>query len=197
LREPPSRELRSAAIHSAAQSSSIEARAARVAALDTAFSVDPTIKKNIYSGDDGEGKYDDTSNEGNKDKDREDDGDEVSGGDDEDTDNGREVGKDEDYVAEDDIDDDNNFYKSSLFDDDDNNSIDDAKYCVPLARGASVGCKPKRSCLDKPNTDGMSEQEAEEVLGKWEKDWKKAQDQERRKSACVITLVFCLICFEP
>jgi hypothetical protein len=30
----------------------------------------------------------------------------------------------------------------------------------------------------------MSEQEAEEALGKWEKDWKKSQDRDRRKSAC-------------
>jgi hypothetical protein len=29
----------------------------------------------------------------------------------------------------------------------------------------------------------MSEQEAEEALGKWEKDWKKEQDRDRRKSA--------------
>ncbi len=67
----------------------------------SAFSVYPTIKEIIHSGDNGEGKYDDTSNEGNKDKDRENDRDEVSGGNDEDADKGREVDKDEDYVAKD------------------------------------------------------------------------------------------------
>ncbi len=87
MREPPSRELRSAT-RSATQSSSIEARAARIAALDNAFSIDPTIKEIIYSGDDGEGKYDDTSNDGDKDKDREDNGDEE-GGNDEDEDKDR------------------------------------------------------------------------------------------------------------
>ena len=74
----------------------------------------------------------------------------------------------------DDEDDDDNFYKSSLFDDDDNDSIDNAKYCVPLVRGAGAGHKPKSGCPDKPNTDGMSEKEKEEALGKWEKDWKRA-----------------------
>ncbi len=29
----------------------------------------------------------------------------------------------------------------------------------------------------------MSEQEAEEALGKWEKDWKRARDRDRRKNA--------------
>jgi hypothetical protein len=110
----------------AAQSSSIEARAARVAALGTAFFVDPSINEIIYSGDNGEGKYDDTSDDGGKDKDREDNGDEVSGGDDEEADNGRDVDKDEDYVSKDNNDDDDDIYKSSLFDDDKNNSIDDA-----------------------------------------------------------------------
>jgi hypothetical protein len=71
-----------------------------------------------------------------------------------------------------------------LFDDDDDDSIDDAKYRVPLVRGASAGRKPKSGCPDKPNTDGMSEKEKEEVLGKWEKDWKRAQDRDRRRSAC-------------
>ncbi len=94
-RELPSRELHSAT-HSATQSSSIEARAARVAALDNAFFIDPTIEEIIYSGDNGEGKYDDTSNDGNKERDREDDRDEE-GGDDKDEDNNREVDKDEDY----------------------------------------------------------------------------------------------------
>ncbi len=52
-----------------------------------------------------------------------------------------------------------------------------------MARGAGAGHKPKSGSPDKPNTDGMSEQEAEEALGKWEKDWKKAQDRDRRKTA--------------
>ncbi len=66
----------------------------------------------------------------------------MSGGNDEDADMGREVDKDEDYVAEDDNDDDDNFYKSSLFDDDDNDSVDDAKYHVPSAKSAGAGRKP-------------------------------------------------------
>ena len=110
----------------------------------------------MYSGDDGEGKYDDTSNEGNKDKDREDNRDEVSGGNDEDADKGREIDKDEDYVAKDNDDDDNNFYKSSLFDDNVKDSFNNAKYRVLSARGAGAGCKPKSGHPDKPNTDGMS-----------------------------------------
>ncbi len=59
-----------------------------------------------------------------------------------------------------------------MFDDNDDDSIDDAKYCVPLTRGAGAGRKPKSGRPDKPNTDGMSEQEAEEALSKLEKDWK-------------------------
>jgi hypothetical protein len=90
-----------------------------------------------------------------------------------------------------------------LFDNDDDNSIDDRKYRVPSARGSGAGCKPKSGCPDKPNTVGMSEQEAEEVLSKWEKDWKKAQDRDRRKSAheevdnTIAYTVLCLICLEP
>ncbi len=53
-----------------------------------------------------------------------------------------------------------------------------------MVRGAGAGCKPKNGHLDKPNIDGMSEQEAEEALAKWEKDWKRVQDRDRRKSAC-------------
>ncbi len=180
-REPPSRESSSATTRSAAQSSCIEARAARVAALDSAFTVDPTIKEIICS-DNGEGKYDDTGNEGDKDKDREDDRNNAIGGNE-----GSDVDKDEDYVATEDIydneDDDDNFYKSSLFDDNDDDSIDDAKYRVPSVRGAGAGRKPKRGCPDKPNTDGMSEKEKEEALGKWEKGWKRARDRVRRRSA--------------
>jgi hypothetical protein len=179
LREPPSRESCSAATCSVARSSRIEARAARIAALDSAFTIDPTVEEIIYS-DNGEGKYDDTSNEG--DKDREEDGNNDAIGGNEDS----EVDKDEDYVADFNDghdDDDDNFYKSSLFDDDDDNSVEDAKYHVPFVRGAGAGRKPKSGRLDKPNTDGMSEKEKEEALGKWEKDWKRAQDRDRRKSA--------------
>jgi hypothetical protein len=102
LRELPSRELRSAT-----HSSIIEARAVRNAALGNAFSFDSTIREIEYSGDDKEGKYDDTSNDGNKDKDGEDNRDEE-GGNDEDKDKDREDDKDEDDDAEDNNDDDNN-----------------------------------------------------------------------------------------
>ncbi len=103
LREPPSRESCSATTCSAAQSSCIEARAARIAALDNAFTVDPTVEEIIYS-DNGEGKYNDTSDEGDKDKDREDDGNDAIGGNE-----GSEVDNDEDYVVnfKDDDEDDN------------------------------------------------------------------------------------------
>jgi hypothetical protein len=181
LRELPSRESCSAATRSAAQSSRIEARAAHVAALDSAFTVDPTVEEIIYS-DVGEEKYDDTSNEGNIDKDREDDGNDAIG-----SNEGSEVDKDEDYVVAEDIgtneDDDDDFYKSSLFDNNDNDSINDTKYRVPSVRGAGAGCKPKSGRPDKPNTDGMSEKEKEEALGKWEKVWKRERDRDRRKSA--------------
>ncbi len=70
-----------------------------------------------------------------------------------------------------------------MFDDDDDNSIGNTKYHVPLAKGAGAGLKPKIGRPDKPNTDGMSEQETEEVLSKWEKGWKKERDKDRRKSA--------------
>jgi hypothetical protein len=94
LQEPPSRESCSATTQSApARSRHIEARAARVAALDSAFTIDPNIKEILHSND-GEWKFDDTSNEGNKDKDREEDGNYVTGGNE-----GSDVDKDEDYVA--------------------------------------------------------------------------------------------------
>ncbi len=183
MQEPPSRESCSATTQSApAQSRRIEARAAHVAALDSAFTVDPTIKEILHS-DDREWKFDDTSNEGNKDKDREDDGNYLIGGNE-----GSDVDEDEDYVAAEGIypneDEDDDFYKSSLFDDNNDDSIDNAKYRVPLVRGAGAGRKPKSGCPDKPNADGMSEKEKEEVLGKWEKDWKRARDRDRKRSAC-------------
>jgi hypothetical protein len=168
LRELPSRELRSAT-----HSSSIEARAACSAALDNSFSIDPTIEDIIYSDDDQEEKYDENSNIGNKDKDREDNRDEE-GGDDEDKDNDREDGEDEDNDAKDNDDDNFEYYKSLLFDDNYDDSIGNAKYCVPSAKGAGADRKPKIGCSDKPNTYGMS---------KWEKDWKKERDKDRRKSA--------------
>jgi hypothetical protein len=74
LREPPSRELRSATC-----SSSIEIRATGNAALDNAFSIDHTIKEIIYSDDNQEEKYDENRDDGNKDKDREDNRDEEGG----------------------------------------------------------------------------------------------------------------------
>ncbi len=70
-----------------------------------------------------------------------------------------------------------------LFDDNDEESIGNAKYCVPLAKGAGASRKPKHGCPDKPNTDGMSEKEAKEVLNQWEKGWKKERDKDRRKSS--------------
>ncbi len=76
LRELPSRELRSAT-----RSNSIEARAVCNAALDNAFSIDPTIEGIIYSDDNQEEKYDENSDDGNKDKDREDNGDEEGSND--------------------------------------------------------------------------------------------------------------------
>ncbi len=162
LREPLSREL-----HSGTRSSSIEARTARNAALDNAFSIDPTIKEIIYSNDNQEEKYDENSNNGNKDKDGEDNGDEE-GSNDEDKDKNREDDKDEDDDAKDNNDDDDKFYKKRLlFDKDDDNSIGDAKHCVPLAKGAGAGHKPKICCPNKPNTDVMMpEQVAEKVLRK-------------------------------
>jgi hypothetical protein len=134
LQEPPSRESCSATTQSApAPSRRIEARAARIAALDSAFTVDPTIEAILHS-DNGEWKFDDTRDEGNKDKDREDDGNYGIGGDE-----GSDVDEDEDYVAAegiyDDEDEDDNFYKSSLFDDNDDNSIDDAKVLCSIGKG--------------------------------------------------------------
>ncbi len=137
LREPSSRELQSATC-----SSSIETGTARNAALDNAFSIDPTIKGIIYSYDDQEDKYDENRDDGNKDKDREDGGDEE-GGNNEDKDKDREDDKDEDDDAKDNDDDNDQFYKSLLFDDDDDDSIGNVKYCIPSAKGAGAGHKPR------------------------------------------------------
>jgi hypothetical protein len=82
-----------------------------------------------------------------------------------------------------------------LFNNNNEDSIDDTKYCVSLARGSGGP--------DKPNTDDMSEDKAVEALSKWEKDWKKAHDRDRRKSAreevddTIAYTGFCLICLEP
>ncbi len=140
------------------------------------------LQEITYSDDNQEAKYDENRDDGDKDKDREDSRDEE-GGNDEDKEKDREDDKDEDNDAKDNNDDDDNFYKSLLFDDDDDNSIGNVKYRVPSARGAGAGHKPTSGCPDKAKTDGMSEQEAEEVPSKWEKDWKKAQDKDIRKSA--------------
>ncbi len=71
-----------------------------VAALDSAFTEDPTVEEMIYS-DNGEGKCDDTSDEDDIDKDREDNGNDAIG-----SNEGSEVDEDEDYVAAEYIDDD-------------------------------------------------------------------------------------------
>jgi hypothetical protein len=83
LSKQPSRELRSAT-----RSSSIEARAACNATLNNAFSIDPIIEEIMYSDDDQEEKDDEKSNDGDKDKGREVNGNEE-GNNDEDKDKDR------------------------------------------------------------------------------------------------------------
>jgi hypothetical protein len=189
---PGSRAARLAACNSIAAPGSIAARAAHNATLDNTFAINPTIDEIQYKDDvdaeDKNGNNDaDTTVQGNGDS--EDDGD---GCNDEDNANYKVNvdGNDKDEHEEegnenksDDEDDDDEFYKSSLFNDDDDDSIDDAAYCVPSAKGAGTSCKANPGHPEKPNTDGMSQKEAEEALRKLQKSWKHETDKDRRKSA--------------
>jgi hypothetical protein len=63
-------------------------------------------------------------------------------------------------------------YKSNLFASyDDNVSLGLSQYRVPSARGVGSGHQPNAGRPDKPDTAGMSEQEASFALLQWQASW--------------------------
>jgi hypothetical protein len=122
--------------------------------------------------EEGDGDNDQSGNE-NEDG-NEDDSEEEDEDDDE--------GQDEDY---DDINDED--YKGDLYDDDesDDDSLVGGKYRVPSARGKGAGRKPHPNRPPKPNTDGMTEAEAFNIIKSWESEWKRTKDKARRSAANV------------
>ena len=86
-----------------------------------------------------------------------------------------------------DNDDDNELYNGLLFydddDDDELNSLEGGKYRVPSVRGKGGGRQPNPNRPPRPNTDGMSADEAKNALDRWEKDWRSTKDKARRALA--------------
>ena len=99
------------------------------------------------------------------------------------TDNSNECGIGEEVddadESEDSGDDD---YRGDIYDDDYSDDGDDdllLQYRVPLARGKGAGRKPNAGRPPKPDTKGMSEEDAEAAVTEWEKKWKKISDAKR------------------
>jgi len=83
---------------------------------------------------------------------------------------------------------DEDFYKSNSFSDEDDVSLGLSEYCVPSARGHGSGQRPEPGRPDKPNTAGMSEQEALFALLQWQAIWKSDKDRDRRRIAQIPNL---------
>ena len=64
--------------------------------------------------------------------------------------------------------DDPDWRNSEIFNDDEDDSEGDDYYRVPSARGGGAGRKSNPGRPPKPNTDGMSPEEAAAVIDKWE-----------------------------
>jgi len=79
--------------------------------------------------------------------------------------------------------DDPDWRNSEIFNDDDEDSEGDDYYRVPSARGGGAGRKSNPGQPPKPNTDGMSPEEAAAVIDKWRLDWKRQRDLHRRTAA--------------
>ena len=79
--------------------------------------------------------------------------------------------------------DDPDWRNSEIFNDDSEDSEGDDYYRVPSARGGGSGRKSNPGRPPKPNTDGMSPEEAAAVIHKWRLDWKRQRDLHRRTAA--------------
>ncbi len=67
---------------------------------------------------------------------------------------------------------------SSLLEDD----VPYQSYCVPWVRGQGAGRKPKKGRPPCPNTDHMTEKQAEMAIKKWQVEWKQKRDKDRSKA---------------
>ena len=65
---------------------------------------------------------------------------------------------------------------SSLLEDD----VPSQSFRVPWVRGQGAGRKPNKGRPPCPNTDHMTEKQAEMAIKKWQVEWKQKQDKDRR-----------------
>jgi hypothetical protein len=86
---------------------------------------------------------------------------------------------DEDYRGD--------IYEDEYSDGEDSNDLL-LQYRVPSARGKGAGRKPNAGRPPKPDTKGMSEEDAEAAVTEWEKKWKKINDANRRTAAAAAAL---------
>ena len=80
-------------------------------------------------------------------------------------------------------------YRGDIYEDDysdDEESL--GQYRVPSARGNGAGRKPKAGRPPKPDTTGMSEEDASAALTDWAKKWKRDNDTNRRTAAAAAAL---------
>ena len=146
----------------------------------------------------GEGDGDDEDDDDNEDGDDDDDEDNDDDEDDEDDEDEDEDNDDDEEDDDDDSQDvdyvdyqtsdneDHNLYNGMLYHDDDDGDLDSlegGKYRVPSVRGKRGGRKANPNRPPRPNTDGMSAEEAKEALDHWDKDWRRTKDRARRALA--------------
>ena len=81
-------------------------------------------------------------------------------------------------------------YRGDIYDDEYSDGDDDLllQYRVPSACGKGAGRKPNAGRPPKPDTKGMSEEDAEAAVTEWEKKWKKVNDANRRTAAAAAAL---------
>ena len=72
-------------------------------------------------------------------------------------------------------------------------SVELSEHCVPSARGCGSGQRPKPGRPNKPNTAGMSEQEALIALLQWQASWKSDKDRDRRRGHMMEEMVQLLL----
>ena len=80
-------------------------------------------------------------------------------------------------------------YRGDVYDDDFSDGEESlGQYRVPSARGNGAGRKPKAGRPPKPDTTGMSEEDASAALTDWGKKWKRDNDTNRRTAAAAAAL---------
>ena len=83
----------------------------------------------------------------------------------------------------------NDDYRGGVYEDDYSDGKESlAKYCVPSTQGKCAGRKPKAGGPPKPDTKGMSVQDAFVVMSDWKRSQKRDSDANQRTAAAAAAL---------